>query len=609
MKPPRPAWAKESMILRLNEPVTIDDLSPQWAFGGATGEGVRIAVVDSGIDADHPLLGDCVDTDASIDFSVDDTGEVQAVIGAHSDVYGHGTACAGIIHALAPKARLTSVRVLGPGLTGKAAAFHAGLTWAVDQGFDIINLSLGTGKKEWALAFHEVCDRAYFGSSFIVTAANNVARMSYPSLFASVASVACNTSTDPLRFHANPEPPTEFLARGINVEVPWLQGGTTVTTGNSFAAPHIAGLAALIKSKHPELRPFHLKTVLWATSANVREATEIEAAGRRGTMFSTGYRSTNYRSTNFRATSAVAGRPDAAAVARPTIGRSESLHDPVSFDAAAKLAAFALSQSLPGIDISDEVIDRGPAGVVRRGTMRADGSAVAVRDLSGLDPETARRVTPRLQELSRLAIPGSEKIVALVLEPVPVVATTALTPADIHTGSATESGRTEHAIHTLLAATDALTLLHDAGIVHGDLQPTDVCVDGESNFVVGGLVRSTLASSATLLAGGRSLNLQTLRYLAREQLEGVAATFATDVHALGLIGSLLIAGHLPYPEVERLGDLLRQRIGSDPLSMSVVASGLAPGLATVLDVALRPNPEDRYPTARAFAAAIRESLR
>ncbi len=541
------------------------------------------------------------------------------MIGAHGDVYGHGTACAGIIHALAPKARLTSVRVLGPGLTGKAAAFHAGLTWAVEQGFDIINLSLGTGKKEWALAFHEVCDRAYFGSSFIVTAANNVARVSYPSLFASVASVACNTSTDPLRFHANPEPPTEFLARGINVEVPWLQGGTTVTTGNSFAAPHIAGLAALIKSKHPELRPFHLKTVLWATSANVREAGEIEVAGRRGTMFSTNYRSTNYRSTNYRATNyrstnyqrtgAASGEPDAAPVARPTIGRSEPLHDPVSSDASTKSAAIALSESLPGIDVSEEVIDRGPAGVVRRGTMRADGSAVAVWDLSGLDPETVRRVTPRLNELSRVALPGSERIVAFVLEPVPVVTTIALTPADVLAGSAPESGRTEHAIHRLLAATDALTLLHDAGIVHGDLQPADLCIDGVSNFVVGGLVRSTLASSATLLAGGRSLNVQTLRYLAREQLEGVAATPATDVHALGLIGSLLIAGSLPYATLERVGDLLRQRISSDPVSMTLLAPGLAPGLANALDVALRPKPEDRYPTARAFAAAIRESVR
>ena len=94
-----------------------------------------------------------------------------------------------------------------------------------------------------------------------------------------MASVACNLSTDPYRFHSNPEPPTEFLARGIDVPVLWSEGATATMTGNSFAAPHIAGLAALIKSKHPELRPFQIKTVLWACAANVRDAPD-ERAGR-----------------------------------------------------------------------------------------------------------------------------------------------------------------------------------------------------------------------------------------------------------------------------------------------------------------------------------------
>ena len=111
----------------------------------------------------------------------------------------------------------------------------------------MINLSLGTRKRDWALAFYDVCDRAYFGNSFIVTAANNVQRRSFPSLYASVTSVACNLGDDPFRFHFNPEPPTEFLARGIDVEVAWLDQQTIRTTGNSYAAPHISGLAALIR--------------------------------------------------------------------------------------------------------------------------------------------------------------------------------------------------------------------------------------------------------------------------------------------------------------------------------------------------------------------------
>jgi subtilisin family serine protease len=156
--------------------------------------------------------------------------------------------------------------------TAKAAGFLHGLAWAVDRGFDVINLSLGTTRQEWALPFYELCDRAYFANSVVVTAANNTAKPSFPSLFASVMSVACNLATDPWRYHVSPDPPTEFLARGIDVEVAWKGGGTMSMTGNSFAAPHISALAALVRAKHPSLRPFQVKTVLWAAAANVREA-------------------------------------------------------------------------------------------------------------------------------------------------------------------------------------------------------------------------------------------------------------------------------------------------------------------------------------------------
>jgi subtilisin len=259
-------------VLRLPGALSLEDLSPDWAWGGSSGEGVRVAVVDSGIDAAHPDLDGRVDIEAGVDVALDEAGDLVVVPGPHDDTFGHGTACAGIIHGLAPEASITSVRVLGPGLVGKANAFLAGLGWAVEQGFDNINLSLGTSRRDWAHAFYEVCDRAYFQGSFVVTAANNVARPSFPSLYASVASVACNLSKDPFRFHYNPEPPTEFLAPGIDIEVSWRGGGRVAGTGNSYAAPHIAGVAALIKAKHPELRPFQLKTVLWATAANVREA-------------------------------------------------------------------------------------------------------------------------------------------------------------------------------------------------------------------------------------------------------------------------------------------------------------------------------------------------
>lgn len=278
-RPALPAHGRTSTVLRLDGATTMEDMSPAWAWGGSTGRGVRVAVVDSGIEADHPDLGDCIDRAGGIEVRLGPESTTSDHPGPHDDSVGHGTACAGIIHDLAPEASITSVKVLGSGLRGRAAVFLRGLAWAVEEGFDVINLSLGTTRREWALAFYEVCDQAYFSGSLVVTAANNLPRASFPSLYASVASVASSLSTDPFRFHHNPDPPVEFLAPGVDVSVPWRHGTRIDATGNSYAAPHIAGIAALIKAKHPDLRPFQLKTVLWATAANVREAPR--PAGRR----------------------------------------------------------------------------------------------------------------------------------------------------------------------------------------------------------------------------------------------------------------------------------------------------------------------------------------
>lgn len=275
---PRPAWARGESVYDVSQVVSVPALTPEWAWGGATGAGVRVAVIDSGIDADHPALEDCVDSEGGVALSLGSDGEIVEERGPHPDLFGHGTACAGIIHSIAPQARITSVRVLGAALSGKSQVFLRGLAWAVEEGFDIINLSLGTPRRDWALAFYEICDQAYFRGCFVVTAANNHPVVTFPSLFGAAASVACNLATDPLEFHFNPDPPTEFLARGIDVELAWKDGMTIQATGNSFAAPHIAGIAALIRSKHPGLRPFQLKTALWATAANLPVEARAPAA-------------------------------------------------------------------------------------------------------------------------------------------------------------------------------------------------------------------------------------------------------------------------------------------------------------------------------------------
>lgn len=219
-----------------------------------------------------------MDADTGLAVTVDADGNPVDHPGPHDDSFGHATAGGRNYPLHRAGGTITSVKVLGAGLGGKASGFLRGLGWAVEQGFDVTNLSLGTNRRDWALPFYDVCDQAYFRGCRVVTAANNVAVPASLRSIGSVTSVACNLATDPFRFHYNPEPPMEFLAPGIDVDVAWRGGTRMKGTGNSYAAPHIAGIAALIRSKHSELRPFQVKTVLWATAVNVREAPR--AAGR-----------------------------------------------------------------------------------------------------------------------------------------------------------------------------------------------------------------------------------------------------------------------------------------------------------------------------------------
>jgi subtilisin len=162
------------------------------------------------------------------------------------------------------------VRVLGRDMRGRAVQFAAGIEWAVMNGMSVTNLSLSTGKPEYYGLFHELADEAYFRNVMLVSAVNNIPAPSYPSQYSSVVSVAAHTSQDPMTYYYNPAPPVEFGAAGIDVRVAWKDGAYLVSTGNSFAAPHIAGIVALIRGKHPELTPFQVKSVLWACAANVR---------------------------------------------------------------------------------------------------------------------------------------------------------------------------------------------------------------------------------------------------------------------------------------------------------------------------------------------------
>jgi subtilisin family serine protease len=264
--PVRPAWSFDAAagILPSGLP---EILNPESAWGDGSGAGVRVGIIDSGIDNDHPAIAGAVrgwiepyEADGKLQFRLD----------PHEDSSGHGTACAGIVRSLAPQVELYSIKVLGGTLSGTGALFAAGLHWAIDNGMQVVNLSLGTTKRDFYPILHELADTAYFRRVVLVAAANNLPVPSFPSLYASVISVASQEDPDPLHFCYNPAPPVEFSAPGIDVQVAWSGGSYVRSTGNSFAAPHIVGLVARLLGHQPSLTPFQVKTILRAGAYNVR---------------------------------------------------------------------------------------------------------------------------------------------------------------------------------------------------------------------------------------------------------------------------------------------------------------------------------------------------
>ncbi|GAA2086823.1 hypothetical protein GCM10009801_49420 [Streptomyces albiaxialis] len=255
-----------------------------WAWGGSTGRGVRVCVLDSGVEPDHPSVGPVAASyevraraadgasgaSGAADAGGADGCAVVEVPGG--DECGHGTACASIIRRMAPDCAVESVQVLRAGVPGTGDVLIEGIRWAVAEGYDVINLSLSTTRRQFAHTLHEIADHAYFGRSLLVASAHNMPVESYPWRFSSVISVGSHEEADSELLLYNPHPPVEFFARGVRVPSAWPGGGTRRCTGNSFATPHVAGLCARILAKHPSMTPFQVKQALFLASANVSAA-------------------------------------------------------------------------------------------------------------------------------------------------------------------------------------------------------------------------------------------------------------------------------------------------------------------------------------------------
>jgi subtilisin family serine protease len=253
----------------------LDPAALRAAVSEATGRGVQVAVLDTGIDVTHPDLQGVVEKSVEVvpwgnalicqDVPADRRNPTQL------DAVGHGTACAGIIHQLAPEARLISVRVMSAGAGGTGDQFVAGLQWVLAQKAPRIqaaNLSLGTLQDRFAASLRRLVDQAYFDDVILVAAANNMGVASYPAAFASLIAVDNKNIHDPFLFEYQRAKYPELVARGVYVQAPKSGGGYQLWTGTSFACPHITAVVARLLSLNPNLTPFQVKTLLYLLRSN-----------------------------------------------------------------------------------------------------------------------------------------------------------------------------------------------------------------------------------------------------------------------------------------------------------------------------------------------------
>jgi subtilisin family serine protease len=235
---------------------------PKLDLRSATGRGVTVAVIDSGIDAEHPdLVGRVAE---SVEARVENK-RVVFDASPSGDSAGHGTACAGIISRIAAEAKFVSIKVLGAGGMGDGQVFLAGLEYAIKKRYRVINLSLGTTKPQFFAPLHDLLDRAYQAGCIVVAAANNLPQPSFPSVFSSsLISVIKSSETDPMKFGFHYGEVIELTAPGVNIRTSWPGGGYRNLTGNSFACPHIVGIICLLLEKYPNMTPFQVKSALYA---------------------------------------------------------------------------------------------------------------------------------------------------------------------------------------------------------------------------------------------------------------------------------------------------------------------------------------------------------
>ncbi len=278
-----PPFSIDALMLSLTEVIDwgLVSLAVPDAWKVTRGEGIKVAVLDTGIAAQHADLKDAID-DAE-DFTSSRFG--------WNDQNGHGTHCAGIVAArqnddgcvgVAPKSRLLVGKVLGDEGTGQSNWIVNGINWAIRRGADVISMSLGSPHPDAAI--HAAIKQAIEAEVIVICAAGNSGpgrADDYPGAFPEVISVAATNKNKRVSRFSSRSPTVAIAAPGEQVTSCWHQTPLATLSGTSMATPFVAGICALALAKHAK----HGGGTPLETQEEMREhlrrsATDIEEPGR-----------------------------------------------------------------------------------------------------------------------------------------------------------------------------------------------------------------------------------------------------------------------------------------------------------------------------------------
>lgn len=265
---------------------------------GPTGAGVKVAIIDTGIDPDHPDLAGRVAemTDFTGEGPRDNNGHGTHVA---SIAAGTGEASSGAYRGVAPGATLLAAKVLRGNGSGLMSDVMAGIEWAVDQEANVANLSLGSsGPCDGTDAISVTCDAAVDLGLVVCVAAGNdgpTGRVGSPGCANKVITIGASTDDDEIARFSSRGPTSDgrvkpdVLFPGVNIIAAQAEGtgmgrprdeGYTEASGTSMATPHAAGAAALLLEANPSLTPAQIKDIFTQAAIDLELDPNTQGAGR-----------------------------------------------------------------------------------------------------------------------------------------------------------------------------------------------------------------------------------------------------------------------------------------------------------------------------------------